>query len=243
MVSEIKRLGRRAVVHARGTEGFLYAARAGADVIFHGSGADEAGIAAAAENGCYICPSLLLLVHTVELTQPTDASSSWWPPIQDRELRQASENLARAREAGVPILIGSETGFAVTPFGEWHAKELECCVRILGLSPGEALQATTAVNARMLTCADDVGVLAEGKLADLLVVRGNPLKDITVLQDRENVVEVRKAGVPVALDINDRARRLSGEFVQNMWSELYTQDRVQRMHVTPYRLSGSSSMH
>ena len=70
-----------------------------------------------------ICPSLMLLVNNIEYAQPDDPSYDWWPNIQRRELADASNSLRRAYDAGIPFLSGSETGFAVTPYGEFSARE------------------------------------------------------------------------------------------------------------------------
>ena len=105
MVDEIHRLGKLAVVHARGREGALYSARAGVDVIYHASSICDEGIEACLKNGTYLCPSLALLVNNIEFHEPTDPSAPWWPDIQRRELKAASQNLTRAREAGVPFIL------------------------------------------------------------------------------------------------------------------------------------------
>src|SRR6185295_3767051 len=102
------RLGRRAIVHARGREAILYSARAGADVIFHASWADDECIEAMLENDCTVCPSLTLLVNNYEFSQPGDAASRGWTDWCKYEAEIAFINLAKASKAGVPILNGSE---------------------------------------------------------------------------------------------------------------------------------------
>ena len=95
-----------------------YAALAGADIIYHASRIDADGIKAARDNGCRICPSLALLVNNIQFAQPSDPSASWWPDIQRKEFATSLVNLRQAFDAGVPFVSGSETGFAVTPYGE-----------------------------------------------------------------------------------------------------------------------------
>jgi imidazolonepropionase-like amidohydrolase len=233
LVDEAHRLGRKVVVHARGSEGVLHAARAGVDLIFHASWMDEAALEAVVRHGAAICPTLNLLVNTIDFTQPTDPAIASLVPAHRRELAAAIENLARARKAGVRFLLGSEAGFAVTPYGEWHARELENHVRYLGFSPAEALQQATLHNAWFTRFADEIGVLEAGRRADLLVLRCDPTEDIRVVQDRRNIEAVWLDGRPVDLAPNEARRRLPSEFSYALWNEVYTQSRVAQVTATP----------
>jgi len=230
MVREAQRLGRRVVVHVRGREGALYAARAGADIIFHASRIDDEGIAAARDNGCHICPSLLLLVNNIEFARPSDPSASWWPDIQRQEFAAACRNLNKAREAGVPFLIGSESGFAVSPYGDWAAKEMQIMVEHLGFTTAEILQMATSGNRALLRDGERHDSIAPGKLADFITVHGDPLRDITVLQERANIKQVWMDGARVQLPALPTAiPRHPRELAQGMWSALYTREFVAGM--------------
>ena len=235
MVAEVKRLGRRAACHARGAEAALYSARAGMDIIYHASRLDDEAVAAVVEHGSYVCPSLALLVNNIEFAQSTDPSAAWWPDIQKRELDAAVTSLEKLHKAGAKFLVGSEAGFAVTPYGEWNAKELQLHVDYIGVSPARALRDATVTSAEVLREADSLGGIAPGKFADLIAVDGDPLADIAVLQKREAIVSVIKGGQPVALDINDDARRHFSELTQNMWTSHYDRKKVASMNTTPYR--------
>ena len=90
--------------------------------------------------------------------------------------------------------LGTDAGFAVTPYGEWHARELELLMEYAGLSPLEAIQAATANNAVTLGMEGEVGELAPGALADVLVVGGDPTRDIRVLQRPEAIEVIVKGG-------------------------------------------------
>ena len=116
------------------------------------------------------------------------------PPQVEREYAIACENLRKAREAGVPMLTGTDTGFAVTPYGEWHALELELFVRDLGFTPAEALRCATSVTARFMDHGSKIGVLETGRFADFIAVDGSPLENIAILQDKTRIRHVHIGG-------------------------------------------------
>jgi imidazolonepropionase-like amidohydrolase len=234
IVREAHRLGRRVAVHARGAEGALYAARAGADILYHASRLSEEGVKAALGEGCHICPSLMLLVNNIEYAQPDDPSYDWWPSIQRRELAAASKSLRRAYEAGVPFLSGSETGFAVTPYGEFSARELPMMMRYLGIDAAEALRMATSRNRRVLRDGKNYDGLKKGKIADLVVFDGDPLADIAQLEERERFVHVWMDGKPVVLpDMPAEMPRHPSEASQGMWNRLYTRASARRAVLDP----------
>lgn len=228
MVYEAHRLGRKVGVHARGTEGALYSARAGVDVIYHGSRICSEGIRAALDNGTAISPSLLMLVNNIQFAQPEDPSFSWWPNIQRKELAAAKRCITAAYEAGVPLLNGSESGFAITLYGEWAAKELEITTDFLGLSAAETLHTATRVPAKFLRNTA-VGTLEEGQAADLLVLNANPLTNIQCLQDPAAIHEVWLAGKNCDLTPQPPANRHMSEDSQGMWNRRYTREVVSNL--------------
>ena len=225
MVKESHRLGRKVAVHVRGAEGALYAARAGVDILYHASRISEEGVRAAAGEGCSICPSLMLLVNNIEYAQPDDPSYDWWPNIQRRELADASVSLRRAYDAGIPFLSGSETGFAVTPYGEFCAREFSVMMRYLDIDAAEVLQMATHRNRSALRAGKDYDALAIGKRADFLVFAGNPLEDITQLEERERILEVWMNGAKVQLPyMPAEIPRHPSENSQSMWNRVYTRN-------------------
>jgi imidazolonepropionase-like amidohydrolase len=223
MVREAHRLGRKVVVHARGREGALYAARAGVDIIYHASRIDEEGIRAAAGEGSSICPSLLLLTNNIQYAREDDPSYDWWPNIQRQELRDASQSLRRAYEAGVRFLSGSETGFAITPYGEWATRELLLMVSFIGIPADEVLLMATTTNRVMLRDGDQYDGLARGKLADILVFDGDPVADLGQLEETARMVAIWKGGSKVSLpDLPTDMPRHQAEASQGFWNRLYT---------------------
>ena len=230
MVAEAQRLGKKVVVHARGAEAVLYSARAGVDVILHASWMDQEGLEAVVKNGCCLCPTLSLVLNDIAFTQATDGCYPGFPDAHKRELEALQVSLPQAREAGVPFLFGTDCGFAVTPYGEWNARELEYYVEYLGFSPAQALRCATEVNGQFVRHAGEVGTLEVGQRADILVVDSNPLEDMRLLQDRSRIRCIFLDGKPVELEINDNVKQLPLETSYNMWNEVYTQARVAEIH-------------
>jgi imidazolonepropionase-like amidohydrolase len=172
MVEEAARHGIKVAAHAHGTEGIKAAVRAGVASIEHGSMLDEEAIALMKERGTYLVPTTYL-VDRINLAV--------LPPLVRRKaetvLPLARESLKRAIVAGVKIGFGTDA--AVYPHGE-NAKEFAVLVR-MGMSPLEALRSATTGAADVLGVTDR-GVVAPGKLADLVALPGDPLQDITATE-------------------------------------------------------------
>ena len=238
MVDEIHRMGRKAVVHAVGREATLYAARAGVDLIFHAYDLDDACIEAMLKTGSAIGPTLTLRKNLIEFTQPHEpAALKGRVDATRRDYERACANLRKAYKAGVPFMAGTDSGFAVTPYGEWHARELEIFVEDLGLTPAEALRAATAVNAGFLVERDSVGVLETGRFADFIALDGSPLQNIALLLDKSRLRAVHIAGRKIEIAERAYDPLKVTDLMQINWTELYTQDHVAalRRKKTPRR--------
>jgi imidazolonepropionase-like amidohydrolase len=229
MVSESHRLGRRVLVHARGREACLYSARAGVDVIFHASWIDDEGIDAVMKSGSAICPTLTLLVNNYEFSQPTDPSSRAWANLCRHEAETAFRALNKAYQAGVPILNGSETGFAMTPYGEWHAKELYIMIRYLGMSPTDALLSGTGRTGKYMIHGGASGTISVGKNADLLIVDGDPMKDVRQLLEPHRIKSVLLDGRPIEPKTRTVEPYQVSDFAMRYWNDLYTRERVEEL--------------
>ena len=110
------------------------------------------------------------------------------------ELECAIESMKAMRRRGIRILPGGDYGFAWTPHGT-NAKDLEYFVKHVGMSTMEALLSATAWGGPMMRMGKVLGYIREGYLADILLIDGDPLADITVLQDRKRILAVMKDGV------------------------------------------------
>ena len=232
MVAESHRLGRKVMAHARGREATLYCARAGVDLIYHAFEMDDECLEAILRNNCVIGPTLTLMRNWIDFTRPSDGS---FAQRKDRDSEgdfvRWCENLARAHAAGVPMVTGTDSGFAVTPYGEWHAREIEIFVGHLGYSPGEALMAATSMAAPLLRGGHKVGALVSGRAADFVIFDGNPLIDVSILQDRERLKEVYIGGQPAQMRVPDYDPRKVSDFSFNHWNDLYTRERVAELSV------------
>jgi imidazolonepropionase-like amidohydrolase len=240
IVRETHRLGRRAISHSVGREATFYAARAGVDLIFHGFDLDDECIAAMQRNGCMLCPTLTHPRNVIDFTQPHEpAAQRGRIEATDARYRVGIGNLRKAAAAGVPFLTGTDSGFAVTPYGEWHAKELELFVADLGFSPAAALRAATEVNARFMNQSGghEIGVLEPGRAADFVVWDGSPLADIRLLQDRRRLRAVYIGGKPLELADRPYDPRRVTDFSLANWTDLYTQARVAELGVAQPRLA------
>jgi hypothetical protein len=137
-------------------------------------------------------------------------------------LDQTAETLHKAHDAGVKFVAGNDSGFAIAPYGEFHARELELHMIYCGLSTAEAIRSGTSDAAVVMGMPDEVGVMRTGAYADLLLVDGNPLENIRLLQDKDKF-QVFKDGQPVGEDPHghrwhhDRAQIMStGELTYDL---------------------------
>lgn len=227
MVEEAHRLGCKVATHAYGREAVMYAARAGVDLVFHAFYMDDDCIEALLEAGSILAPTMTFPQNTVDFCQPHDpAIATGYAGYCARTLELGAPVLKRAKAAGIPFACGSDSGFAVTPYGEWHAREPELLVTRLGFTPAEALRAATAIGARCMPRGETLGTLEAGKQADFLVLDGSPLDEIRLLQDRSKFIAVYKAGQPVDLTRSRYNPKQVSDFNSLKWTDLYTRDRV-----------------
>ena len=240
MVRETHRMGKKAVVHAGGREATLYSARAGADLIFHAFDLDDECLAAMKKTGSMISPTLTQPKNIIEFTQPHEpAGQRGRVAFVTERYKIGCANLRKAVKAGIPFLTGTDTGFAVTPYGEWHARELELFVDDLGFSSAGALRAATEVNARFMSHGEDIGILEEGRLADFIAWDGSPLADIALLQDKSRLRGVYKAGQEQKIADRPYDPRKVTDFSLSNWTDLYTRERVAELRGERRRLEAA----
>jgi len=193
-VDEAHRLERPVAMHARSRQSIADAAAAGIDWIMHASYMDSATLETVIANGTPLVPAMTLLVNSIEGgTMRAPAKEA-----MQRELDAAVSILTKAYEQGATIIAGSESGFAMTPYGQWHTRELEIFVSHLGMSDMRAILCMTRdAAAAAPRHADMIGTLTPGKYADILVVDGKPDSDVRILADHARFTAIIKGGAEV----------------------------------------------
>jgi len=191
IVDEAHALGMRVSAHAHTRAGIAQALDAGVDSIEHGSQLDEALAARMAEAGTRLCATLAIHeqihLHGSERGVPAESLA------KAEALYEPRKRAVRvAKAAGVRIVCGTDSS-SVLPFG-LHAWELELLCRDAGLTPLEAIVAATRDAAEAVGLGERTGTLEPDKWADLIVVDGDPLQDVTVLRDPERIRTVFREG-------------------------------------------------
>jgi len=184
------RRGVKVMAHAQGAEGIKNAVRAGIHSIEHGIFLDDEAIELMLEHGTYLVPTLLAPVAVVEIAEAKGTMPEWGVKKAKETIEIHRDSIARAFEAGVTIAMGTDAG--VMPHGT-NLRELGLMCSV-GMSPMQAIVATTKVAARCLGWDDRVGTIEAGKLADIVVSRTDPLADIRALENPNNLVMVVKDG-------------------------------------------------
>jgi imidazolonepropionase-like amidohydrolase len=186
-VDEASHFGLRVAAHAHSPEGIKNAIRAGVAAVEHATLIDDEGIALAKQHGTY----LVMDIYDDECIQ-ADGKKGTMPADfleHDRELGEAQrQNFRKAVNAGVKLAFGTDAG--ICPYGT-SAKQFAFMVKY-GMTPMQAIQSATSSAADLIGRSSEFGSINVGKYADVIAVSGDPLKDVTVL---ENVQFVMKDGV------------------------------------------------
>jgi imidazolonepropionase-like amidohydrolase len=195
-VQEAKAWGKRVAAHARSTWAIQQCVKHGIEVIYHASFTDSETLDLLEENKRhhFIAPGLAWLINTCHHASPWGITPEKAKATgYFRELDAALDSMRALHKRGVRILPGGDYGFAWTPHGT-NAKDLEYFVKHVGMSNMEALLSATAWGGPMMKMSKQLGKIQEGYLADILLIDGDPLMDITVLQDKKRILSVMKDG-------------------------------------------------
>ncbi|WP_432767612.1 MAG: amidohydrolase family protein [Sphingopyxis sp.] len=171
-------LGLKVMAHAHGARGIEDAAAAGIDTIDHGTFADDAALRVMKAKGTYLVPTLMAFEGIRERL----GKGIYTPTVEAKvrmTLADVGKAVTRARALGVPVAFGTDAG--VFEHGR-NGGEFALLVKY-GLTPAEALASATTVAARALSMENEIGRIAPGMSADLIAVDGDPLTDVTVLED------------------------------------------------------------
>src|SRR3984893_15577951 len=186
---EAKLRNKSLAAHARSSGSIKQCVRHGIGVIYHASFADEEALdmLEAAKARRFVAPGLAWLINTARnageygIKPGSPVSMSY-----ERELEHAVETCRKMHRRGFRVLIGGDYGFAWTPQGT-NAKDLEYFVDMVGFSPMEAILAGTKLGGEIMGMGNELGQIKPGYLADMLLVDGDPLADVSILRAEKRV--------------------------------------------------------
>lgn len=188
---EARRAGRTIAAHAHAAAGMKNAARAGAHSIEHGTLMDDEAAAIMKDLGVYMVPTLSALATTAESGTACGIPASAVEKASAMRARHHT-SFRKAMTAGIPIAMGTDAGTPFNHHGE-NAQEFERMVA-LGMPPMAAIVTATSAAARLLGLDQEIGAIEKGKIADLVLIKGNPLGKIGILRDQDRIMGVVQAG-------------------------------------------------
>lgn len=195
-MQEAKPYGIRACAHARSADSVKQCLDHGVQIIYHASYADEECMDRLEErkDEFFVGPGLAWLVKTAR-----DATPWGIPPesplaqVYEKELEYAVKGMQEMYKRGIRIVPGGDYGFAWTPHGT-NATDLQYFVEMIGMTPMDAIVSATKLGGEIMGMPEELGMVKEGYLADLLLVDGDPVADITLLQDASKMEVIMKDG-------------------------------------------------
>jgi len=191
-VEEAHKAGKKTATHAMGTRGIQNALRAGIDSIEHGVYLDDETVSMMMERNSPFIPTISAL-YNIE-TKGIEAGIPAFAVEKTLKVKPFHlESIRMAREAGVLVAAGTDAGTPFNLHGE-NLGEIKLLVDYGGFSPMAAIEAGTRAAARVLGLENELGTVEEGKVADMVLVGGNPLDDIDVLLDQESICLVMQGG-------------------------------------------------
>ena len=182
--------------HARSAGSIKQCVKHGIQNVYHASFTDTESLdmLEAAKDKHFVAPGLAWLINT------SRNAGEWGikpgTPITiayERELAAAVESMKEMHRRGIKICIGGDYGFAWTPQGT-NATDIHTFVDLLGFTPMEAILAATKYGGEIMGMGNELGMIREGYLADILLVDGDPLRDVRILQDKNNLLAIMKDG-------------------------------------------------
>lgn len=185
--------GLKVTGHCRATEGIKNALRAGYDCIEHGTFMDDEALELLLERDVPCVPALYFEKASVELGPEFGLSQRVIDGHQET-LDGGMESARRILRAGGRLGMGGDYGFGWNPHGD-YARELTFFVKDVGLTPLEVITCATKTGAEIMGRGDEFGTLEKGKLADVLIVDGDVVADVSLLEDRSKFIAVLQGGV------------------------------------------------
>ena len=188
-----RELGLWIAAHAYYPEAIQLALKAGARIIYHASYADDAAAEAmvAARDSTFYAPSPGVSIAALEATPPPHIDMSHMKASAAERMEREARLVPALKARGVRICIGGDYGFPFNPNGR-NARDLQIFVEHFGYTPAAALVAATRFGGELMDL--EVGQVREGWLADLLLVDGDPIADVAILQDKDRLVMIMQDG-------------------------------------------------
>jgi imidazolonepropionase-like amidohydrolase len=196
LAAEAKRAGKRVAAHARSSESVKQCVRHGLELVFHASFADEEALdmLEANKDKHFVAPGIGWLISTLYHAEQWGISEATATKMgYKHELEVAADTLQKMHKRGIRILPGGDYGFAWMPHGT-NARDLEHFVKYIGMTPMEVLVAATKLGGELMMRPHELGQIREGYLADILLIDGDPLKELALLQDPKKITLVMKDG-------------------------------------------------
>ncbi len=193
VVSTAHNHGKKVTGHCRATEGIKNALRAGYDAIEHGTFMDDEAMELLLQRDVPCVPALYFELMSIQRGPEFGLPQAVIDGHQET-LDGGAESARRIIQAGGRLGMGGDYGFAWNPHGD-YAKELSFFVDFVGLDPLTVLKCATKTGAEILGRESEIGTLEPGKLADILVVDADVVKNISALQDRSKFIAVMQSGV------------------------------------------------
>jgi len=190
-VEEAVRAGRRVAAHAHGAQGMKNAIRAGVHSIEHGTLLDDEAIDLFLRHRTFLVPTLSAIQSGCEMGKQGGMPDY---AVQKSAVlgEEQKKTFRKAVKAGVRIAMGTDAGTPFNPHGR-NAQELRRMVEF-GMTPMQAIEAATASAADLLGLEQEIGTVEAGKVADLILVNGNPLDDIALLEESSRIKYVIQSG-------------------------------------------------
>ena len=192
---EAKVRGKRVTVHARSCASVKQALRHGADIIYHASYTDSESLdmLEAHRDRIFVAPGLSVIIQLLYHGEVVGIDYAKAAEMgYEEELEAACESLKAMHRRGVRVLPGGDYGFSWAPHGT-NAMDLQYFVKYLGMSPMEAIVSATRYGGQIMM-EPDLGEIRPGALADLLLVDGDPIADLSVLLDTDRLLAIMKDG-------------------------------------------------
>jgi cytosine/adenosine deaminase-related metal-dependent hydrolase len=185
--------GLKVTGHCRARDGIFNALKAGYDAIEHGTFMDDECLELLLKRNVPMCPGLGFELFSVQRGKDFGLSQRVLDGHQET-LEAGAESARMVLKAGGTLGLGGDYGFGWTPHGT-YAQELTFFVNYVGFSPLDTIKCATLGGAKMMGRAHELGTLEPGKLADVLIVNGDVLQDISILENRNNLLAVMQGGV------------------------------------------------